>query len=432
LKPLIGVWPVHDNPKVLVVGTTADYIEWIQQHCPGRAIFLTDPGLRQRACETNPAQFEEILCNLSDYDHALEALKAHLLKWELCLDGITSFDCESMELAAVIANDLALSYPSVEGVNNCRDKFVSKEIWHHAGLRSPKSQRVKSAVEAIQFLHRMGGACVLKPLYGSGSELIFCCDNKFECERHFQDILNGLQLRRSNRLYRLMSAGNDGILAEEYVEGNEYSCDFIIENGSINVIRIARKILFENSPFGTANAYILPASLPEGIDRQCFERTLHQSASVLGLSRAICMLDFLIQDNEIILLEIAPRAGGDCLPFLIRQHSGLDILELSLDFAQQRPFRLPQPASDCSYIALRLHAMHGGVLKKIDAEKLRPDQDVCQVHLTRRPGHVVRMPPEDYDSWLLGHVIFAASADLDPEMQCKQIIEQIVVEFVSN
>ena len=234
----------------------------------------------------------------------------------------------------------------------------------------------------------MFGACVLKPLYGSGSELIFCCDSEFECEKRFQDILNGLQLRRSNRLYHLMSADNSGILAEEYVEGNEYSCDFIIENGRINIIRIARKILFKNSPFGTANAYILPASLPEGIDRQDFERTLYQSASVLGLSRAICMLDFLIQDNEIILLEIAPRAGGDCLPFLIRQHSGLDILELSLDFAQQRPFGLPIPVSDCSYIALQLHARQEGVLKRIDTEKLRPDRHVCHVHLIRRPGHV--------------------------------------------
>ena len=128
------MWPVHDNPKVLVVGTTADYIEWIQQHCPGRAIFLTDPMLRQRACETNPAQPEEVLCNLSDYYYRSETLKVHLLKWKLCLDGITSFDCESMELAAVIAKDLALSYPSVGAVNNCRDKFVSKKIWQHNGL----------------------------------------------------------------------------------------------------------------------------------------------------------------------------------------------------------------------------------------------------------------------------------------------------------
>ncbi|MFC1817154.1 acetyl-CoA carboxylase biotin carboxylase subunit family protein, partial [Thermodesulfobacteriota bacterium] len=232
------------------------------------------------------------------------------------------------------------------------------------------------------------------------------------------------------RLYGMMSAGSDGILAEEYVEGEEYSCDFIIENGRIHVLRMARKVLFKNSPFGTADAYILPAALPDGIDRQYVERTLYQSARLLGLSRAICMLDFLIRDNEIVLLEIAPRPGGDCLPFLIRQNSGLDMLKLSLDFAQQRPIRLPISASAGSHIGVRLHARHGGVLQKIDAGKLRPDRHVCQIHLTRRPGHVVQMPPEDYDSWLLGHVIFAAASNLEPETQCEQILERIAVEIV--
>jgi biotin carboxylase len=415
---------------VLVVGTTADYIEWIRQHCPGRAIFLTDPVLRQRARETNPAHSEEVLCDLSDYDHALDALKAHLLQWDLCLNGITSFDCESMPLAAFIARDLALAYPSMEAVSNCRDKFISKKIWRENGLRCPQTQGVKSAPEARNFQHQMGGACVLKPLYGSGSELIFCCDSAFECERRFQDISKGLQYRRSNRLYGLMSVGNDEIIAEEYVKGDEYSCDFIIENGYIHVIRMARKVLFRNSPFGTANAYILPAVLPDGIDLQTLERTLFQSARVLGLSRAICMLDFLIRDNEIVLLEIAPRPGGDCLPFLIRQHNGLDMLKLSLDFAQQQPIRLPESARAGSHIGVRLHARHGGVLTKIDAGQLRSDRHVCQVHLTRRPGHVIRMPPDDYDSWLLGHVIFAAASDFEPETQCEQILERITVEII--
>jgi len=51
------------EPKVLVVGTTADYIDWIQKSCPGRALFLTEPGVRRQAEEPCPLPGEEILSN---------------------------------------------------------------------------------------------------------------------------------------------------------------------------------------------------------------------------------------------------------------------------------------------------------------------------------------------------------------------------------
>jgi hypothetical protein len=53
---------------------------------------------------------------------------------------------------------------------------------------------------------------------------------------------------------------------------------------------------------------------------------------------------------------------------------------------------------------------------------------VVEIYLTRRPGHRIKMPPEDYDSWLLGHVIFHPDAHSDPEAQCRELIEKLVVE----
>ena len=74
--------------KVLVVGTTSDYIQWIRRCCPGRALFLTDPQIRKQALEPGPSAEEEILCNLADYKLAEKALKNHLKRFDLHLDGI--------------------------------------------------------------------------------------------------------------------------------------------------------------------------------------------------------------------------------------------------------------------------------------------------------------------------------------------------------
>ena len=418
--------PVSD--RVLVVGTTSDYIDWIRRSEPGRALFLTDPGVRARAQEPCPPPAEEILCDLSDYGKVRKCLQGHLLKEALRLDGIASYDCESMELAAVLAQDFSLPYPSIRAVKNCRNKYLTKTIWAQHSLGTARIRQVRSASDAVHFLREMDGPCVLKPADGSGSELIFRCDSEDVCRHHYSQIVDGLQQRRNNRLYQSFSGEDPVVLAEEFVAGDEYSCDFLIQDDRIEIIRLTRKILFSNGPFGTALGYLLPGTLPDEIIEQDFLQTLHQSARVLGLTRAICMLDFMVHRNRIVLLELAPRPGGDCLPYLLRRCRKLDILTLFLDFCQQRTLTFPKPTDSSPCLGLRLHARQGGVLKNIDASQLQSDSRVREVHLTRQPGHVIKLPPADYDSWLLGHIIFEPYVDTDPEEQCRALVEKLIVE----
>jgi hypothetical protein len=67
-------------------------------------------------------------------------------------------------------------------------------------------------------------------------------------------------------------------------------------------------------------------------------------------------------------------------------------------------------------------------LKKIDTRQLQHDNRVREIHLTRQPGHQIKMPPDDYDSWLLGHIIFDPDVDTAPEAQCRELLEKLVVE----
>lgn len=427
--PPQGMPVQSSNTRVLVVGTTPDYIDWIRNSCPGRALFLTDPAVRRKAQEPCPSQTEEILCNLSDYNETRRTLARHLSREGLRVNGVACYDCESMELAAVLAREQGLPYPSVEAVNNCRDKYLSKIIWQRHGLQTPQVKQIRSAAEAADFFRELGSACVLKPLSGSGSELIFRCDDDRACENGFQDIKSGLQQRRTNRLYKSFFADDSVILAEALVEGDEYSCDFVIEDGRVEVIRLTRKILSPRKPFGTAVGYYLPAALPDEIDEQDLLQTLYRSAAALGLERAVCMLDFMLCSGRMVLLELAPRPGGDCLPFLLRRCRGLDILKLLLDFSEQQPLRLNYSSDSHDFIGLRLHARQSGILKKVDTYRLQRDGRVHEIHLIRKPGHRINMPPDDYDSWLLGHIIFEPDAVDEAPAQCLELLSKLDVEI---
>ena len=414
--------------KVLVVGTTSDYIDWIRNSSPGRALFITDPAERRKAEEPGPSRAEEILCDLCNFTEVHQALRQHLRRESIRLEGIACYDCESMELAAVLAGQLELPYPSVEAVNNCRNKYLSKTIWAEHKLCTPRTRKLRTAAEAVDFFQELGGPCVLKPVDGSGSELIFRCDSGQAAKDNFEKIRNGLQARRAHRLYKSFFAGDPVILGEELVHGQEFSCDFVLENGRAEVIRLTRKILSSRGPFGTAMGYLLPGSLPDEIDERQFLQLLCQSALVLGLSRAVCMLDFMIHQGRIILLELAPRPGGDCLPYLLRRCRNLDILNRYLDFCCQQPFAVNPPFDSQPCIGLRLHAQRSGILKKIDARRLQHDPRVREIFLSRKPGHPIKTPPDDYDSWLLGHIIFEPDLDLELEAQCRSLAEKLIIE----
>ncbi|MCG6909335.1 MAG: ATP-grasp domain-containing protein [Deltaproteobacteria bacterium] len=415
--------------RILVVGTTPDYIEWIQHSCPRQALFFTDAKVRRAATEGSPEPSDELCCDLTDYRGALGLLEKHLRIHGLALEGIACFDCESMELTAVLAEHFSLPYPSVKAVRNCRDKLTAKHLWLKHGLSTAPAAIVGSADEAIDFFRTVGGPVVLKPTNGSGSELVFECTDAQACADRYDQIHKGLQERCKHRLYRsLIPAVGPLIMAEGFIEGHEYSCDFILQDGRARVIRLARKIKSPTEPFGTILGYLLPAQLPVWVSEKRFNRLLYQCAAALGLERAVCMLDFIISGDTIVLLELAPRPGGDCLPFLLRCGYGLDILKLQIDFSRQQIEPPPPLSSAKRLVGVRVLARRSGTLRSVDVDTVASDPRVMEIHVIQQPGHRITLPPADYESWLLGHMIFAPDDSADIHAQCNQLLDRIPVE----
>lgn len=415
--------------KILVTGTTSDYIQWIRLSCPNLGLFITHPDIRKNAVEESPGNDEEILIPLSDHNRVLNTLLEHLKKRDQTLDGIFSFDCESMELASYIARQLKLDYPPLKAIHNARDKYISKQLWQDHQVGCPQISPINSVSEAVKFFTATTAGCVLKPFTGSGSELVFRCKNESDCCIAFETIKRELQNRAENPLFKRNSSKDHLMLAEEYIEGPEYSCDFIIENESIRVIRLAKKIKSTLRPFGTIQGYILPWDLPCAVTDHHLHKTLLKGSTALGIKRGLCMVDFIISDDRIMLIEMTPRPGGDCLPHMLKEYAGLDMLKISLDFAGKTPLTLPDIRTLSPCMAVRIHAAEEGILRRIECRHLMEDKRVKSIHLTQKPGHKIKLPPEDYDSWLLGHVIISPASSDSPESQAAELLEKIEISI---
>lgn len=414
--------------KTLVVGTTSDYIEWLRQKAKGRVVFLTDNNIRNGAREPRPAPNEEICLHLQSCLHSPEIVERELRDRKIDVSGIACFDCESMALAARIADRLQLNYCSLESIDNCRNKNRAAQLWQAAGLGTTTFKIIRTEKEARDFLKTRGRSCVLKPTTGSGSELVFLAHSEDDLGPIFQLIETGLRNRTSHPLYSTGQRSQAEIMIEELVEGNEYSCDFSVNDSRVEILRIARKIMKPKGPLGTVMGYIVPAALPSDITLAAFEDTLRKSAHALGIHRAICMVDFFIDRGKTILLELAPRPGGDCLPALIRHVYNMDILTAAIDFAQTGSTARPR-SNGVACVGLRIHAPARGILKAQGTKTEIADPRIREISFCRRPGHRIELPPLDYDSWILGHVIFAPNEQELIEQQCASILQQLQIEI---
>jgi biotin carboxylase len=422
------------DTRVLVIGTTPDYVAHIHERYPSRALFITDFNQRVSRNESRPNDAWEVLCELSKTDEVFAALSDHLHRWRQTPSGVACYDCEWLGLAARIALHYHLLFPSTESVRLCRNKHLSKRKWAECGLRCPRSKLVHTGWQAIRFLERLGCSIVLKPLSGTGSELTFRCDDSYDVARAFQAIKAGLIQRQQSPLYQTDVGSDrpldprDAILAEEFVVGREYSCDFVIDGSRTILVRVAKKLRAPELPFGTTLAYVVPARLPEWLGHRFLQERLREAALALGLKRAVCMVDFIISQEEIVFLELTPRIGGDCLPPLIHRSSGMDTLGLALDFAEGRRPNIPPRSQWHQFVGLRLFATRAGTIKGVDLTSLSTDRRVKEIFIKRSPGHHIALPPEDYDSWLLGHVIFEPAANECLVDQCKDLRSKLVVD----
>ena len=165
------------------------------------------------------------------------------------------------------------------------------------------------------------------------------------------------------------------------------------------------------------------------MDEDIFRNQLRTAAKSLGLDRAICMLDFIVRGEQAVMIELTPRPGGDCLPPLLLNCCKMDIFGCTLDFAEGNPLISSTSLQWQCLVGARLFATCSGEIEQIDSSVLLKDHRVVECHLKRGPGHRVILPPEDYESRLLGYVIFEPTGPESIENECIEIASKLKIEI---
>lgn len=182
---------------------------------------------------------------------------------------------------------------------------------------------------------------VLKVLSGTQSQYIFYNKDMSELKFNFQRLKKAVCRTNGDPRFAKQRVVLDGrsitldpkrqFLLEAYVPGEEYSCDFMLQSGMIQLIRVAEKI--KGSYFGHFAGYHLlneEGLIHKNISKSELIDICRKVSRALSISTGVCMVDFKSQHGKITVLEASIRPGLSAFNHLMYDIYGYTSLALML------------------------------------------------------------------------------------------------------
>jgi biotin carboxylase len=202
-------------------------------------------------------------------------------------------------LAARLRERWGMPGMSVDTVRGFRDKQLMKERVKAAGLRVPRSARVRTAKEAWAAAEEIGYPLVVKPIAGAGSADTYSV-------RSHKEMQSVLALTE-----RVVEAS-----VEEYIEGEEFTFDTVCIDGKPafeNVAQYLPKPIEARSEEWISPVIITVRDLKQPKMRGGIELG-RKVLQALGMGDGFTHMEwFLTPKGEAVFGEIGCRPGGACL-----------------------------------------------------------------------------------------------------------------------
>lgn len=221
-----------------------------------------------------------------DYEATLDAARRHAVA-----GLVTAATDKPLEMMARVASALSLPFFSVETARWSTDKWQMKQRFLSGGVPCARGCLVSAAEE----VRKLRFPLVLKPRDNSGSRGVRICRSMEEVEEAFTAALGFSRL--------------DKVLAEEVIEGQEYSMEGLHYGGRSEVIQFTEK---QTTPFpyNVELAHRQPARLDE-VRRTELREVLSRIGECMGFENCASHTEFKINDKGIYVIESSPRTGGD-------------------------------------------------------------------------------------------------------------------------
>ena len=336
------------------------------------------------------------------------------------VDAILSDECDiAMNLIAELGEKLKVPALSPEMASLFTDKFKMREFSRKISLDYPKYKICESVKEAIEFQKELGKPIIIKPTDSNASHGVFKCEDEKEIISHFEETIS-------------FSRINKKVLAEQYINGTEFTIDGIKTPCGHFTLAISEKKHFKHNPNISNELFFTHYSSQFNYEELKRVNDLFVNSSDLnwGFTHA----EYKFENGKFYLIEIAARGGGNMISSCITQHmSGFDtyqyLIDCSLGKIKDINFSIPQSHKNKAAVLKFFETPKGGgivkEIKGIDFLDRHPDIKYYQFNFSE--GDEI----EDAlnDSARIGYFIACCNDHKSLELLMKEVNEKIKIEI---
>ena len=242
------------------------------------------------------------------------------------VDGITSFSLESaLPTVVYVAQAMGLVSNTEECVKLTETKFAQRCAFEQNGIPVPRYFRVKNE-QGLQMLN-FRYPIIVKPLDSGGSQGIMKLDNPDGLTEAFNIAIDHSRSREA--------------IVEEFVDGREFSVEYLSCNGKHYFIQITDKVT-SGAPHFIEMAHHQPANISKEIASQ-IKAMVEKALTALKIENSPSHTEIKMNSKgELYVIEIGARMGGDYITSdFVRLSTGYDLVKGAIELAVGS-FKVPE------------------------------------------------------------------------------------------
>jgi carbamoylphosphate synthase large subunit len=290
----------------------------------------------------------------------------------------------TLKVANKLNKEYGLPYLEENVVNACRNKNLMKSIFNLAKIPTPKSAPFNNKIQLQELMKEFEFPVIIKPLEFGGSGGVYLANNENECV----DAYN--KSREIMCKYAdTFKVSKNIFLIEEFIDSDdEVSVEVLCSNDVNTVITITEKYL-SPKPWFTEMGHVVPSHRYK--DKN-IKNLAMQSCEALGINRGIAHVEIKIKGNELFVIEVAARPGGDAIMDLIESAYNINPYQLHIASYINNKDELPEIFTPHKTAAIAFMKAPKGKITKINFPDMSKDKAIKRIGLLKNIGDRVNEP----------------------------------------
>lgn len=241
------------------------------------------------------------------------------------IDGICSIASDLATLTVnYVAEKMGLCGNSMRCTEISTNKYLMRKAFEEHSVPVPKFTVCDETTDLSAI--DMAYPCIVKPTDRSGSRAI----TKVTAKEQLSEAVAAA----------VEQSFEKKAVIEEFIEGNEYSCECITQNGVHHFLAITKKFT-TGAPHFIETGHRQPSDIPENMTDSIVSQ-IFRALDALEIKNSASHTEFKLDKNGTVrIIEIGARMGGDCIGSdLVRLSTGYDFVKMVIDTACGDPIDL--------------------------------------------------------------------------------------------